>query len=104
MAPRRRRLPELLPHRLDDLLFVREAEQRLLDDLFAVEADGELPRLADQELGVEPQLLLERGRRTGGPRSIPSTIAIMNRDHRSMIPGESEWLKQHLQMCHDHPP
>jgi hypothetical protein len=45
---------QLLANRGHDLLLVGKAEERLLDDLLAVDADRELSRLAHQQLGLDP--------------------------------------------------
>src|SRR5690348_11595758 len=68
-------------HRVDDLVLGGEAGRGLLGNDLALVLDLEDAAMAGDQLGVDPELVLEGGRRTGGPGEIASTGAVGDADH-----------------------
>lgn len=69
-----------LPSRRESILLVLAEDPRAVDD------DVEDAVAAPYQLGLHPELLLDRGRQTGGLRQVVSTPAVVNGDlHGSPI-------------------
>ncbi len=77
-----RSAPELLGHRVDDLLLRGEGEPLLLHHRLAVHRHLEAAGRAVLQLRLQLELLLQRNRRTGGPRPVASSIAVGDGDLR----------------------
>ena len=67
------------PQLVDDLALAGEAAFFLLgEDRLAVDADDEDAAAAADELTVDAELLLQRGRQTGGPGKVVSNAAVVD--------------------------
>src|SRR5207244_365533 len=69
----------------DDLVLAREPERILLRHRLAVDEHDERADGAHLQLGLQPELLLQRSRRTGGSRLVTSRVAVLNLDHLTKI-------------------
>ncbi|MGH7287521.1 MAG: hypothetical protein ACREI8_05820 [Myxococcota bacterium] len=75
-----------LTQRRQDLTHIRETPGFVLaEDALAVGADVEDAVITSQQLGRDAELLLDRGRQTGGLRQVVSAPAVVNGDLHGLL-------------------